>query len=352
MEGQAATQLNQHVQSVQDLADEATQKIQQRMNEPEGTTVQIAADAAKALAEVARAAINKPEIDYTFQDWSNRAYAAYNQNDKDAAARFWREAAAHPSSNADAKAQALFNAGVVLGELKRPDEAIATYNSLVERFGKGESLALKEAVAKALVNKGHELGKMERHDEELAAHDAVIERFGNEELPPLKIQVAMARVNKGNALGKMERIDEAIAAYDTVIERFGKDENPALKEQVAVALNSKGFSLLCRAKERWARADRRIDDLEAAEALFEKAARMQPGNGVIMGNQAYCDHLLGRSEDMVREKLGQALEQGGEFLYVATLSDLATHPIPDIDDKFRALLDALWAAESSRRSPA
>jgi hypothetical protein len=40
--------------------------------------------------------------------------------------------------------------------------------------------------------------------------------------------------------------------------------------------------------------------------------------------------------------LRQALQQGGERLYQATLGDLEIHPVP-LDEAFRAMLEELWA---------
>ena len=138
------------------------------------------------------------------------------------------------------------NTGVILGELGQPEDGIAAYDQVVERFGEATGPALREQVAKALVNKGVTLGQLGRSEEAAGAYDQVVERFGEATGPALREQVAMALVNKGVRLGVLGRSEEAAGAYDQVVERFGEATEPALREQVARALYNKGFRLVSR----------------------------------------------------------------------------------------------------------
>ena len=93
--------------------------------------------------------------------------------------------------------------------------------------------------ASALFNVGVLFGQLDRSEEEIAVYDQVVTRFGADPEPALREQVAGALVNKGVRLGQLDRSEEAIAVYDQVVTRFGADPEPALREQVAMAQRAK-----------------------------------------------------------------------------------------------------------------
>ena len=64
-------------------------------------------------------------------------------------------AAETASNTAQAQeAKALYNKGIDLYNLHRYEEAIATYNDLITRFGNSQNTDIQEQVAKALFNSG------------------------------------------------------------------------------------------------------------------------------------------------------------------------------------------------------
>jgi tetratricopeptide (TPR) repeat protein len=225
--------------------------------------------------------------------------------------------------------------------MNRSEDAIAVYDEVVERFGDAPEAALREQVAQALFNKGNRLGQMNRSEDAIAAYDEVVKRFGDAPEAALREPVAKALVNKGVTLGQMNRSEDAIAEYDEVVKRYGAAPEAALREQVANALNGKGYMLLCRAKQCWEDGAARQADLQAAAALFVRAVENNADKPTVWGNQAYAAFLLGQPV-VARPLLRQALQQGGERLYQATLGDLEIHPVP-LDEAFRAMLEELWA---------
>ena len=280
-------------------ADEAMRLIGERMSKRDSTATPIPTDLLAALERSAAALNPKNESEYTFDDWIRRGYAAYGEGNRAEAAKAWRKAADMPESPAEAAAKVLFNAGVVLGELGRTDEAIAAYDLIDARYATDTAPALREQAAKALVNKGA----------------ALLQRRNN---------------------------DKAIAAYDLVETRYASDVAQALRRLTALARNGKGFTLLCRAKADWANLDQRQADLDLAARLFEQAEADIDDKPIVLGNRAYCAHLRGEPVVVIRQWLKRALKDGGERLYTATLDDLAIHPVPE-DAAFRVLLDEVWA---------
>ena len=251
-----------------------------------------------AIVRLVEALKHKPEAEYGFEDWNVRAFDAYTNENLALAAEYWLQAARGGNARGIEIAQALVNAGLVLSQLKRGEEAIAVYTDVASRYGNAPEAVLREQVARALVN-------------------------------------------KGATLCQLKRSEEAIAVCDDVVSRYGNAPEAALRELVAQARNGKGFELLCRTKENWADEAARGNDLQVAATLFAQAESEIANKPMVWGNQAYSAFLLGQSE-AARPLLKQALQQGGEKLHEGTLDDLAIHPVPP-DAEFRILLEEVWA---------
>ena len=240
-------------------------------------------------------------------------------------------------------AQALFNKGVVLGQLQRSEKEIAAYDELLLRFAESQVVALQERVAKALVNKGVALGQLRRSEEAITAYEDLVQRFGESQAVALQEQVAKALINKGVVLGELDRSEEAIAAYDEVLRRFGESQVAALQEQLAKALNGKGFAILLNVKKAPDNFEQRQSVLQTALTHFEQALvhiEVKTENrAMILGNQGYALFLLGRKVES-EQVLQQALTLGGNKLYEVELADSYIDPLPE-DEAFRALLDRL-----------
>ncbi|MDR3413908.1 MAG: hypothetical protein P4L87_23590 [Formivibrio sp.] len=334
----------------------------------------------------------KPEAEYTFQDWNTRAFAAHSDGDMEGSARYWKQAALASQATPRQIAQSLFNAGVALGAQNRIEEEMAIYEQIISRFDRDLEPALCEQVAKARLNKGIRLSELERYEETIAILDQLIASFGNTSEPTLREQVAKAMLTKAVTLGKLERYeetitifdhliasfgdaheptlreqvakamiyktvalnllqrnDEVIPIYDQIIARFGNAPEPTLREQVSHAQVGKGFKLLCLAKKYWANKSSCQQLLQQAQHFFQAALAQSPEKGIVLGNQAYCAHLLGQTST-VRDLLRQALTEGGKWLYEATLDDLAIHPAPP-DTEFRVLLDEVWGEVKELAKP-
>jgi outer membrane protein assembly factor BamD (BamD/ComL family) len=89
---------------------------------------------------------------------------------------------------------------------------------------------VQEQVATAMFNKGITLGQMNRPEEAIVVYDALISQFQSSEHPPVQEQVAKAMVNKGVSLGIANKKQEAIQMCNKVIERFGGSSEPQITE--------------------------------------------------------------------------------------------------------------------------
>lgn len=138
---------------------------------------------------------------------------------------------------------AIFNKGVVLAQLGRAEEAIASYDELVRRSGATPGRGLRDSAVRALFNKGASLAEMDRREEAIAVYDELVKRFADAEEPTVHVAVGKALINKGIALAELNRMTEAIAVLDEVVSRWGDSPDPSLRERAARALLNKGSAL-------------------------------------------------------------------------------------------------------------
>ena len=391
LENRAEAGFNLHLQRVQDGADLAIKEIQLTVSGQYTSKNKISETAASALAEAATAATNKPESSYTFKDWNNRAFDAYRKGEKERAAHFWRDAADVKSATPQQISQALCNAGATMTELYRYVQAIEIYDELLKRFDFEEAEDMESSVAEALNGKAGCLGLLGRYDEAIALLDIIISRFEEDETLAHSEYIAHALTNKIIALSIKDlndqalelcehflarfdeadtqeivkhlitvrsrkiillsytnRIDEGNQIFDRTIAQFGESEDSEIKDEIGKLKNAKAFILLCQAKAKWADKEFRNSALNQAATIFDQVLTEVSDLSVPLGNRAYCAHLLGDDEKIIREKLLQGLSLDGTWLYEETLRDLRIHPIPERDEPFRILLEELWTSIRNR----
>jgi tetratricopeptide (TPR) repeat protein len=213
--------------------------------------------------------------------------------------------------------RAMYLKGVVLGELKRWDEAIVACDEVVRHFGEARELAVREQVARALRYKGFVLGESNRHEESIVASDDVVRRFGEATEPAVREQVAIALFNKGIALRESNRHDKALLAYDDVVRRFGEASEPAVRALVAMALNNKGAVLagLKRPEEAIVAHDEVLTRFGNATepAVREQVAMALFDKGVVLGELKRPEEAIVAYDEVLRRfsdaKEPAALEQ-------------------------------------------
>lgn len=384
-EGQAEADINSHIQRVQDGADLAIKEIQISVTAQHAYKTEIPENAATALSEAAIAAKNKPEIEYTFNDWNNRAFDAYRKDDKERAARFWRDAAEDDSATPEQVAVALSNAAAALTDLKRYGQAIEIYDEIIKRFDKSKNKAIIPNIANALNGKASCLSLTERNDEADLLLDKIISRFNKDEVLSSSAHMALAITNKiisltiqeksSDALNlcdefierfdattdleiighlitvryrkiallwPLDRMEEANLLYEHTLQQFGKLDDLEISKEIGKLKNTMAFILLCQAKGRWCDDQYRNDNLRKAASLLEESIAAIPGESMVLRNQAYCNFLLGETEESTLAKLTHALRMGGKHLYSETLNDIKISPVAEKDEIFLSLLNGAW----------
>ena len=168
-------------------------------------------------------------------------------------------------------AEALSNRGITLQELKRFEEALASYDRALtcgrttprrtpiaaltlhelKRFEEAlasydRALAVRPDYAEALYNRGVTLHELKRFEEALASYDRAL---------TLRPDYAEALYNRGDTLQELKRFDEALASYDRALK---------LRPDYAEAHNNLGVALM------------ELGHLSEARAALEKAVQLAP----------------------------------------------------------------------------
>lgn len=246
-EADAKNDIAQAMQNIQEGINENASQFVKDAQKGTNTNFKITVNTSNTSPELKAASDelkNKPESQYTFNDWNTLAFAAYAENNLIFAAEYWGKAAIAIDASNGASANALFNKGITLDLLNKHEEAIGCYDELIKRYGSSVELTLQLQIAKALVSKGVVLGKKNMPDKAIDCFNEVIQRFNSTTFIPLQERVANALGNKGVALRSQEKHEEEIACYDEILNRFGLSSEPALQEHIASAYLNKGVLLI------------------------------------------------------------------------------------------------------------
>jgi protein O-GlcNAc transferase len=197
----------------------------------------------------------------TNQDLKRYADALYNRGNALYELRRFEEALAsydHAVAVRPDYAEALSNRGNSLKELKRYGKAMASYR---------RALAVRPHYPEALLNRGATLHEMKRFEEALVCYDSVLGQQPDH---------AEAFLNRGATLHEMKRFDEALASYDRAL---------AVQPNYADALYNRGNAL------------RELKRNDEALASYESALTLRPGYAEGFLNRGATLHELGRYEE-------------------------------------------------------
>jgi tetratricopeptide (TPR) repeat protein len=203
-----------------------------------GIEEEIPQEEMKEIDEEAERLKSKPNDTLSYSDWWNKMLSAHKKKDYFSAIHYLDEALSTTLKESE-ESEALYAKGVILGLLKREDESIVTFNTLIDRFISNKEPVIQTQVAGALFNKGVKLGALGREDEARAAYEKSISLYGNSKQPNVQAQVVKAMFNKGVRFNVLKQYDQEMDIYDEIIERYKTDDHPGLQEGVARALVNK-----------------------------------------------------------------------------------------------------------------
>jgi protein O-GlcNAc transferase len=155
-------------------------------------------------------------------------------------------------------AEALCNRGVTLHDLKRFAEALASYD---------RAITVRPDYVEALCNRGNTLQELTRFTEALASYDRAL---------TVRPDYAEALSNRGNTLKELMRFEEALASFDRAL---------AVRPDYAEALSNRGVTLL------------ELTRLEEALASYDRALTVRPDYAEAHFNRGVALQELARLEE-------------------------------------------------------
>ncbi|NMZ24623.1 hypothetical protein HBO02_19575 [Pseudomonas proteolytica] len=353
-------------------------------DESSGPAQPLSDNISEALEQVAMATKNKPESEFDFNDYNFRAFDSFRKGNKESAIQFWSAAAYHHTATSDASYQALLNVGRTLSQIARYDKAIEVFNDILERNSQQSSESSKIIEIQALNGKALGLAEKKEFDLSLDVYNLILEKIGRagnavpadlvveslgnravalegkgefEEALKIYDEILSKYSSKGSGdlermilnvtnsalrtLARLKRYEEFDARFEKMVSYFGGATSDRARRCISRALNSKGFSFLCLAKENWSDEEWRKGLLANACKLFEEGLELSPNQETLLGNLAYCKHLLGLPEQDYKFLLIKAIDLGRKTFYKDTLGDLDVFPVTEVDDAFRIVLDAV-----------
>ena len=270
--------------------------------------------------------LNKPE----------QAIAVYDDIDQ----RFGKDTA--PGVR-ELVANGLVSKGYRLEVLEKPQQAIAVYDYVDKRFGKDTSTTVREQVASGLVNKGFALSQLNNPEQAIAVYDDIDHRFGKDTGPGVLQQVATALVNKGVVLGKLDKPEQAIAVYDDIDQRFGKNDAPRVRHQVARALAGKSANQITRDKKQWAVTPPTEESMANAASDLQRALQLcdESDRSRILGTLGYVQFLMQRFHN-AEKSTKECLRLGGQELWDALLAANKLLRLEPQDSEYEKMLADIW----------
>jgi tetratricopeptide (TPR) repeat protein len=179
----------------------------------------------------ALAATRRDELSAALDHW------ALGANDVDASGMM-----SDPEGN-DPLEGALWNKGIVLGQLGRREDMIHAWDEFVQAYGAASNLRVRVRVAKALVSKGATLLAMRQCEGAIVVCDEVFNRFNAATEGPLREATAAALRNKGIAFHQLGECEQALGIYAQVVRLFGSAEELEMRKVVAGALHYMAIAL-------------------------------------------------------------------------------------------------------------
>ena len=131
---------------------------------------------------------------------------------------------APPLDPKDMPAQALFSQAASL-ERESPEKAIAKYDEVMQRYGRGATPGSRQFAARALLNKGSLLSRQDNDKEAIFNYERIERNFSNERNPAIREVLASALVSKAEAFYKLGNAEKALDTYAQLDQQFGKDDS-------------------------------------------------------------------------------------------------------------------------------
>ncbi len=221
----------------------------------------------------------------------NKGVALREMKRPDTALAVWRELSRlfrdHPHEGVQLQViQAQLNQGNLEGRAGRREEALATYADAEAGARRLASVGALEVLGSAILNRAHLLGDLHQTEASIAEYERVLVALRDRSEPVLVALAANARGNKADCLGLLGRDEEALALYEESVRQLAYESETELIEARSIAWLNVGQATL------------RLGRSEDALAIYD----------------ALVAELRYRSDLVVRQQVAKALFNRGVVL--------------------------------------
>lgn len=221
-------QAYEHIASIRAAVEIARRSNLEDQGEVSGGGPSISTAEGEQLRQAASTIVSREQRTWSVEEFKVLLAAAFSSGDLDRAhdlAIAMRVVHQDPS----VVAHALNSEGVALARMNRGEEALATYDRVIERFGSFDDISVQESVAKAMRNRGVRLSRLDKKDDALAAYEAVIERYAASESPIIRLARSAALRNAAAVCGHLGREEDKSKLLQKCFEEYQDDPSPDVR---------------------------------------------------------------------------------------------------------------------------
>lgn len=228
----------------QQTAQEASEKIREAAALSErlsitpvvGGAAELSQAERETVSDAAREVGDKPERDWTGDDFRVKILEAYDQANWVEMLRLAQGMEFLHNNDPELQAFALFQQAKAQERSGELDLAARRYGELADRFGDFDNQTVQNTALQARVNQSILLTHAGKEDVGLSVAQEVIAKHGAVEDLTKQRQVAKALIVQGVLLGRQGKEKEGRAAFRVVLEKFGQSDDAELQAEVIMAM--------------------------------------------------------------------------------------------------------------------
>ncbi len=133
----------------------------------------------------------------------------------------------------------LFNKAYRLGQENKNEEAIKTYDELINKYKNSKIDGVQETVILSMFNKGVVFAEIDKNKDAIKSYDGLIAKIQDLKIQNIQNLVFMAMYNKGGAFAKNGKSEDAIKVYDELIAKFKDSKIDDAQKYVTMAITNK-----------------------------------------------------------------------------------------------------------------
>ncbi|MDR2093523.1 MAG: tetratricopeptide repeat protein [Azoarcus sp.] len=205
-----------------------------------------------------------------------------------------RRPAAQTTPATEKAVQELFDKGQSLSQQGDPQEAVAVYSEIEQRYGNDIDPALRNQIVTALFDNAANLGREGNLAAAVQVYAEIEQRYGDGD----KSWAVWALLYQGELQRQLRNMKAAIAAFDRLDQRFGQERDEAIRPLVADALHKKAETLAS------------TGDVKSAADTYDEIGRRFAEDRDVAFRQRALRALFAKGELLGKQGTGEETDTG------------------------------------------